>query len=273
VSTKRKVDRAPLRAYWQVWLRLTALQFEVQLANARAAAIFFILGKLLRLLFAFLFLYIIVSRTQALAGYNLQEAVFILALFNLSTTLNQLFLRGVYVFRSKVVDGSFDFYLLNPLSELFYSLFSLTDVMDLLLVIPYSGIVIWAWSYAGYAFSISGFLYLALTLLIMFTFAFAFHVVVISIGVKFLEVDNTIMLYRDLEKMAAFPIEIYGKYLSMFLTYVVPFALMATIPARLIFGLSSPLVLLFFFPLSLLLARLALWLWHASLRSYSSASS
>lgn len=278
MSTKQRdvspqLAKAPLVAYWRVWRQLTKLQFQQQIANARAAALFFLFGKLFRLAFAFLFVYVILDRAKVIAGYNLGQAVFILALFNFVSTLSQLFFRGVYMFRQKVVDGTFDFYLLNPLNELFYALFSYTDPLDLLLIIPYSGITIWAWLYAGYSVTFSGILFLLFSTLIMLIFVFALHVFVVAIGIRYLEVDNTIMLYRDLEKMAAFPIEVYGKYLSVFLTYLIPFALMATIPARYIFGLTSPSILLLFFPLSLLFTKLALRYWHSSLRTYSSASS
>ena len=262
-----------VRPYWLVWRRLTPLQFETQIANARGAAVLFIFGKLFRLFTAFLFVYVVVDRAHALAGYNLSEAIFILALFNLLSTITQLFFRGVYVFRRKVVDGAFDFYLLNPLSELFYSLFSYTDPMDLLLVLPYSGIVIWAWNNAGYQITPVNLLILLIIISIMGLFVFAFHVVIISIGVKYLEVDNTIMLYRDLEKMASLPIEVYGKYLSAFLTYIIPFGLMATVPARIIFGFQTPLILLYFLPLAALFVYLSLKFWHRALMSYSSASS
>lgn len=271
--TKPRGDNPPLRAYWRVWWRLTRLQFETQIANARGAAIFFIFGKLFRLGTAFLFVYVVVGRARVLAGYNLEEAILILALFNFVTTLVQLFLRGVYVFRQKVVDGTFDFYLLNPLNELFYSLFSYTDPLDLTLLLPYAGVVWWAWVSAGYAITAGSLLFLTLAIIIMFVFAVAVHLFIISIGIKYLEVDNTIMLYRDLEKMAAFPIEIYGPVLGSALTYVLPFALMATIPARLIFGLSSPTILLYFIPLMFLFLSLALRYWRFSLKSYSSASS
>jgi len=276
VSTKPKgasSNSPSLRAYWAVWSRLTLLQFQQQIANARGAAVLFILGKLIRLGFAFLFLYIIVDRAKALAGYSLGQAVFILALFNLSTTLIQLLFRGVYIFRQKVIDGSFDFYLLNPLSELFYSLLSYTDPLDTLLLVPFGTIVFWGWNLAGYPVTLSAVFLIILALLTMIIFGFAIMTIIISIGIRYLEVDNTIMLYRDLEKMAAFPIEIYGKYLSVFLTYLLPFALMATIPARIIFGLSSFHLLLIFVPLSFFFVFLSLKFWSHSLKFYSSASS
>lgn len=264
---------AKLRSYWRVWLRLTAQQFESQVANARGAAIVFILGKVFRLVTAFAMVYIIVGRAKALAGYNLQEAVFILAVFNLISTISQLFFRGVYMFRQKVQDGTFDFYLLNPLSELFYSLFSYTDPLDLLLVIPYTFVMLWAWLVAGYTISAVSLLYLFIAILIALVIVAAIHILVISIGVRYMEVDNTIMLYRDLERMAAFPVSMYGRIGEAVLTYILPLAIMATVPANLIFNLANPYSLVLFSVIALIELKLALWYWHRSLLTYSSASS
>lgn len=264
---------ARLRSYIKVWLRLTTQQFQTQVANARGAAIIFLFGKIFRLLTAFALIYVVVGRAKLIVGYNLSEAIFILVLFNLSSTINQLFLRGVYLFRQKVVDGTFDFYLINPLNELFYSLFSYTDPIDLLTLIPYLGLTFWAWTNAGYAITLISVLLLFTILILSFLLATAWHILIISVGIKFLEVDNTIMLYRDLEKMAAFPIEIYGKMGSTFLTYAAPFALMATIPAKLIFGLLNPSILIIFIILAALQLKIALYIWRRALLTYSSASS
>ncbi len=262
-----------LQAYLRVWLKLTAQQFQSQVANARGAAILFIFGKLFRLATAFLFIWVIMERAKLIAGYNLSQAIFILALFNLISSLTQLFMRGIYLFRQKVVDGSFDFYLLNPLSELFYSLFSNTDPLDLILFFPYLGIVIWAWVGTGFPITLISILFLFLIIIISEIMILSWHIFIISIGVRYLEVDNTIMLYRDLEKMASMPIEIYGKFGSAVLTYIFPFALMATIPARLVFGLFNPWYLLGFAILAYVQLKLSLWYWHRSLLTYSSASS
>lgn len=272
---KPKVDnlKKKLIAYLRVWWRLTILQFEQQVANARFAATVLILGKVARLGFAFLFLYVIVDRAGMLAGYNLYEAVLILALFNFVSTITQLFFRGVYLFRQKVIDGNFDFYLLNPLSELFYSLFSYTDPLDMLLAIPYGAIVYWAWAQTGFPITPINILYLALAIAIMGIIIFAIHILIIGVGIKYLEVDNTIMLYRDLERTAGFPMEIYGKYGSIFLTYIVPFGLMSTVPAKIIFNLLNPAILIAFLLVALLELKLAMVFWRNALKSYSSASS
>lgn len=262
-----------MKAYFRVWLKLTIQQFESQIANSRGAALLFMFGKLFRLSTAFLMLYVIMGKAKFIVGYTLPQAILILAIFNFVSTISQLFMRGIYMFRQKVVDGTFDFYLLNPLSELFYSLFSYTDPIDALLVIPYLGLVIWAAANAGYALSIPVAFILFLIIIIGFVMILSWHILILSIGVKYLEVDNTIMLYRDLEKMAAMPIEIYGKVGAGIMTYIFPFALIATIPARYIFGLYNPLYFLGFAALAFLQIKFALYCWNRSLMSYSSASS
>lgn len=262
-----------IKAYIKVWLKLTGQQFQQQVANARGAALIFIFGKVFRLATALLLVYVVVNRAKFIVGYDLNQAVFILVIFNFIQTITQLFLRGVYIFRQKVVDGAFDYYLLNPLNEIFYSLFSYTDPLDLLLVLPYAGLTVWAWLNTGFAitaFTVAG---LMLIIILSFLMVVAWHILVISVGVKYLEVDNTIMLYRDLERMAAFPTEMYGKVGNFLLTYIAPFALMATIPARLIFGLFNPWGLILFAILAVLQLKLALYVWRRALLSYSSASS
>lgn len=264
---------SPLKAYIRVWLRLTANQFQMQIANARGAAVIFILGKALRLATAWVLLYVVVGRAKLLAGYTLPQATLLLLLFNLTQTFTQLFLRGVYMFRQKVIDGTFDFYLLNPLSELFYSLFSQTDPMDILVTIPYLILTLTAWVQAGYALTLPALLVLGGVIGITMIWVVAIHIVIMAIGIRYLEVDNTIMLYRDLERMGAFPTNMYGKYGEFFLNYLAPFGLMATIPANLIFGHTNLLII----PALALIAwgtlQVALWYWRRSLQTYTSASS
>jgi ABC-2 type transport system permease protein len=262
-----------LKAYARVWLKLTAQQFQTQIANARGAALLFIFGKVFRLASALLLVYVVVGCAELIAGYTLNQAIFILLIFNLTSTIAQLFLRGVYMFRQKVIDGTFDFYLLNPLSELFYSLFSYTDPMDVLLLIPYIYLTLWAWVNAGFAITGIGLLFFVIAIMIAIIMIIAWHIVIIAVGVKYLEVDNAIMLYRDLERMGAFPVVMYGRVGEGILTYLFPFALLASIPADIVFGLFNPWYLAGFAILALTQLKLSLWIWHRALKSYSSASS
>lgn len=259
--------------YWNVWARLSSLQFTSQISNSRGAALIFILGKVVRFVFAFIFITAVLGRAQNMTGYTLGEAIFVLALFVWGSTLTQLFFRGVYMFRQKVQDGSFDFYLLTPLNPLFLSLFNTTDPMDIILMIPYTYILGLAWVASAHPVTLTTILLVVLCITTTFAFAFAIHTLIIAIGVRYLEVDNLIMLFRDIEKMGTYPIDIYDRYVGGVLTYIIPIAIIATIPAKIVFGELSPWYLLIFTILALVEVKLALWVWDRSLRFYTSASS
>ncbi len=263
-----------LKIYFRVWWRLAKLRFIDQIINSRLGGLLFLFGKLIRLVFQTIFLFLLLRQLHSFAGYNFYESLLILFFLNLTSTLTQMFLRGVYLFRNRVLDGSFDFFLLNPLNELFYSLFSYFDFLDAFMLIPSLFFLFWAWSQAHIPFSFLNLCLFVLFLSLAFIFTFSWHLIAISFGILFLEVDNLIMLYRDLEKMGRFPIDIYGQSIRFLLTYFLPIAIMATIPAKALLGRVNLLTTLTLFSLlAALHLFLALKFWRFALRHYSSASS
>ena len=263
-----------LKIYLKVWFHLAKLRFIDQIVNTRLGGLFFILGKFTRLLFQTFFLFILLRQTHQLVGYTFYQTLFILSLLNLSSTLIQMMLRGVYLFRDHIINGTFDFFLLNPLNELFYSLFSYFDPLDFFMLIPSLTFLFFVWFKLDLSFTLTHFFILISFLLIAFIFALSWHILAISFGIKFFEVDNLILIYRDLEKMGRFPIEIYNHIWQFILTYLTPTAVMATIPVKVLLGKQPFLPS---FSLSFVLTGssliLSLFLWRFSLRSYSSASS
>ncbi len=263
-----------VKTYFRVWFKLTQLRLIDQLINSRFGGLFFLLGKLIRLFFQVIFLYLILTKIPRFAGYNLYQALLILFFLNLTSIFTQMFLRGVYRFRERLIYGRFDFFLLNPLDELFYSLFSYFDPLDAAMLIPSLIMVFWAWSKAQISFSFLNLSLFLLFILIAFLFTLAWHILAISLGVLFMEVDNFILIYRDLEKMGRFPINIYHRTISFILTYFIPIAIMATIPVNVLIGRQAPLsTLILFGSLALLNLFLAFKFWRFALRHYTSASS
>lgn len=272
---KQKADnkRNLTTIYIKVWFRLTKLRFIEQVINTKMGGLLFLAGKIIRLLFNIIFLWVILSQTKVLAGYSLHQAIFILLTLNITGTIIQLFLRGVYLFKQRLILGTFDFFLLNPLNELFYSLFSYTDPLDILMLIPSIGALIWVWSIAAIPASLASVTLYILWIALAFIFAVSWHILIIAFGVIFLEVDNLIMIYRDIESMARFPIDIYGSKTRFTLTYILPIAVMATLPAKSVFGFLETWVILPFGLFALISLYLANLIWQYALKNYSSASS
>ena len=59
----------------------------------------------------------------------------------------------------------------------------------------------------------------------------AFHILVLAMGIITLEIDHTVMIYRDLVGLGRFPIDIYKEPLRSLITFIVPIGLMISIPA------------------------------------------
>lgn len=261
-----------LRKYFRVWLKMTANSFVVALAS-RFSAVFFVLGKVIRFIFFIAFLLVIFSRTQLLGGYNLVQVVFFFLTFNLVSIISQLFLREIYRFRSLIVRGDFDLVLVKPINPLFRVLAGGADVLDLITLPPLVAILAYTATKLGVAITAVNLTLYLLLIISGLIIAVAFHALVAAVGVLTTEVDNTIMLYRDLENMGRIPVDLYRQPIRAFLTFLVPVAVMVTFPAKVLMGLLSPLWVVFSFALAAVFLWGTLRFWRFSLTRYSSASS
>ena len=103
--------------------------------------------------------------------------------------------------------------------------------------------------------------------------ATAFHIAVLSMGIITLEIDHTIMIYRDLTNLGRLPIDIYKQPIKGILTCLIPVGTMITLPAKAIMGLVTPISIALSFALGVLMMVLSLKFWNLALKKYTSASS
>jgi ABC-2 type transport system permease protein len=231
----------------------------------------FLTGKLLRFGFFTAFLYFLIKGAGNLAGYSINQTIFFFLTFNVVDILAQFLYREVYRFRPLVVRGDFDLILTKPTSALFRVLMGGADVIDLVTIPPLIAAVI----YVGAMLNpnILNTIYYILLIINGLLIATAFHIAVLSLGIITLEIDHTIMIYRDMTNLGRFPIDIYREPLRGILTYLVPVGVMITLPAKALMGLISPLGVMASFLLGVTLLFVSLKFWHFSLRHYTSASS
>lgn len=260
-----------IRKYFKIWQILTLASFSISLIS-RFGAVFFFSGKILRFFFFLFFLFLLAGTTKVIAGYNIWQIIFFFLTFSLVDLTTQLFLREVYRFRAMVVSGNFDLVLVKPVSPLFRVLAGGADILDLFTLPPLLFFLIYTATKMG-GITVSG---VALYLLLYgnaLLIATALHTVVVAIGVLTTEVDNTIMLYRDLSNMARIPVDLYHQPVQAFLTFVVPVGIMITFPAKVLMGLLSFPFILISLLLGAVFFGISLKFWQFSLRHYSSASS
>jgi len=259
-----------LGRYLKVWWMMSKNAFIQVLINKFGASIFLI-GKILRFAFFIAFLVFLLRGTQNLAGYNLNQTIFFFLTFNLVDVLGQFLYREVYRFRPLVVSGGFDLVLTKPISPLFRSLMGGADILDFFTIPPLIfAVIVVGRTLAPSLVDTSYYILLVLNGLLLAT---AFHIVVISLGIITLEIDHTIMIYRDLTNLGRLPIDIYKEPLKGILTYLIPVGIMITLPAKALMGLVSPSGVVVSFAIGLAALFVAKRFWGFALKKYTSASS
>ena len=231
----------------------------------------FLFGKVLRFIFFLLFLYFLVSGTGSLAGYTVTQTIFFYLTFNLIDVLGQFLYREVYRFRPLLVSGDFDLVMSKPMNPLFRVLMGGSDVIDLV-TIPF---LIWAVIYVGAKLdpsTLDVLLYILLSIngLVIAT---SFHIATLATALRTLEIDHTVMMYRDLLNLGKLPVDIYKEPLRATLTFLIPVGIMVTLPAKTFLGMSGWFLIITSFVIAGLSLVVAVRFWNYSLRFYTSASS
>ncbi|MBI2404670.1 ABC-2 family transporter protein [Candidatus Gottesmanbacteria bacterium] len=253
-----------LGKYLLLWWKLTENSFLVSLTN-RFNAILFFIGKILRFGFFIVFLLALFTRTEFLAHYSVAQVVFFFLTFNFIDTV-------AYRFRPMVVSGDFDLVLVKPINPLFRALAGGADPLDLFMLIPYIGALIYVATRLGTVSFLSLSLYVLL-LINGFLIATGFHILVLALAIMTTEIDHTIMIYRDVTSMGRVPVDIYREPLRSMLTFVIPVGVMMTFPAKAFLGFLSPVAIVVALILGMLFLLLCLRIWRYSLSLYASASS
>lgn len=257
-----------MHKYIKVWLILTINSFRSFLVS-RVGAILFLTGKIIRFLFFFSFLIVLVSKTQILAGYTIWQVILFYFTFNFIDVTTQMLFREVYRFRELVLSGRLDLLLTKPVNVLFRALFGGTDLLDFLTLFPLIGFI-------GFAvtripnINFFGVIFYTLLLINALIIALSFHIFVLSLAVLTTEIDQAIMIYRDFIGMGKVPIDIYTEPLRSLVTFLIPVGVMITFPVKALIGLLSIKGLLIAFGISLIFIVLSLTSWRYSLRHYTS---
>ena len=252
----------------KIFLLFGHLSFKTAF-QSRLGAFLFIFTKLLRFLIFFAFIYFIAKKTNALAGYSPNQAIFIYLTFNLADSLAQTLFREVYRFKPMVVSGEFNSILVKPYPPLLKVLLGGVDFFDATMLVFYLILTIFQATKLT-TISFGGVLLYIFLIFNGVLIAAAFHIFVLALTVATAQTDQLIMIYRNLTATGRFPLEIYPFLGQIFFTFIIPVGLMISYPARaIISGLASiniAIAVIF----SFLIFKLSLIAWRFSLTKYQS---
>jgi ABC-2 type transport system permease protein len=259
-----------MSVYADVWGILAKNALSEAFIN-RWTNLLFLSGKIVRFGMLLFFLFLIKNSVSTFVGYTTDQVVVFFITYQFLDTLAQVFYRGVYSFSWQVKSGELDFYLSKPIQPLFRILTGKPDFIDVIFFIPSTLLSMYLIrDFLAHASVPNLFLY-CLLLFNGFLIATGFHILILALGVLTTEVNNAVMLYRDINVMSRFPITIYQEPLRSILLFAVPVGLMNTIPAQVLMNtqpnvqvwLTATIGICFFF------FSLRLWAW--SIKKYTGA--
>ncbi len=259
-----------VRFYLKIW-KLMAKNSILSLLNKKESVIIFLIGKFVRYIFYFGFLYFLVTKTNGISGYTAIQTLFFTATYTLVDTIGQFLFRSVYTFRQLIVTGDFDLVLLKPINPLFRSIAGGPDPMDLVTIPPIIAVVVYIDLLLNPSMLHTTFYILLIINAIIISMSI--HVFVVSLGIITLSVDHLIMIFRDFSTMGRLPIDIYKSPLKEFLTFIVPVGLMFSVPSKALMGIISPLGVILSIIFGITLFVLSLKFWQFAIKKYTSASS
>ena len=265
------MSAAVLTKYWRIWVLTASMAMQAQLSY-RLGSFGFLLGKMIRLVFFFLFIAAVFSHVESVAGYSLIETALFFLTFNLVDMAAQIFFRGVYGARRTVTEGDFDFYLIQPCSPLFRMTCSTVDFLDIVTIVPV--LVMTAITFGRLPAATPA--QLALYVLLVangVALIFAVHVFVAGLAVRTQELENAIWIFRDVMFMGKFPVDVYSPAVRWALTLGIPVAVMTSFPAKALLGRLSPALTVYAFALTGAALFLSYRYWVGSVDRYTSSSS
>lgn len=261
-----------VKTYFKVWSIFGKNALQEAFVN-RGTNSLFIFGKLIRLTMSLLFLFLIRENVHSFSGYTSDELVVFFLTYQILDLLSQVMYRGVYIFGNLVRSGELDFMLSKPINPLFRALIGKPDINDFIFFFPNlltAGYII---SILDLNFTLWTTIWYLLLLANAFLIVTALHILVLVVGILTTEVDGVIWIYRDLNHLGSFPVNIYMEPLRFVLFFLIPIGMMTTIPTEIFIGIKPTYSLFWVFLVGIGSLLISLKTWNWALKRYSSTGS
>lgn len=235
-----------------------------------------LLHSLLNLATGVLGMAVLFGQVDSLRGWDFASALALVGVYLTVGALRELFigpgLESLAGMGQEILTGSFDFSLLRPVNTQFLVTFRtwrLLSLVDLALGI---GVIAVAVARApvppSAANLLAFFVALILSVLALYAVLLALTAIVFRSPALLLT-----WVFDAVFQLARYPAGIYPGWLRFALTWIIPVALMTTIPAQALTGQASAGLLLGAAAFTTALLAAASWLFQRGMRFYSSASS
>lgn len=220
------------------------------------------------------FFEVLYLHTPDIAGWDRNQAMLFVGIF---LTVDAIYMtvltNNIWGLPSLVNTGGLDYYLTRPVSTLFFVSLRDFSVSSFINLIMAAGILGWGLSLNPQLLTIGHLLGLGFVILCGLAISYLFQMVLLIPIFWTHSARGFTDLYHILMRFSERPDRLFRGVFRFFITVIMPLALVASFPARLIMEPFDPLILAQLLGVIALHATLVAFMWKRGLRAYSSASS
>lgn len=226
------------------------------------------------LLLALFFINIIFAKTQSIGHWTRYEVFLLMGIYQFMTALYQCFFRiSVFQLPNLVQTGELDLILLHPVNSQFY--ISIRHMRPHLLLTALSGLVLIVYSLNQLSLNLGvvNWLLLIVGLLSGTIIFYSLFYLIATLSIWLIQMNALTNLYHMLIEPLSIPLDIIGPKVTFALTFIIPMALIITIPVKLFLNKSPAYYAGLGVIFAAILMLISILFWKFALKHYTSASS
>jgi ABC-2 type transport system permease protein len=214
------------------------------------------------------------TNVRSVAGWDLDSMIVLTGTFSLVLgILHGLFQTNMSRLSEQVNRGELDYVLIKPIDSQFYVSTRYVNLNEVPTVIIATVTVCTGIVRLGVVPSaIDVCVYVLLVTCAVITF-YGLWFASVTLALWSGRINNIAYLIMPIADMGRMPSDIYRGMFRVFFTFIVPVALISTVPARALLGAFDPLMLVYAIGASATAVLFSRWFWRFSLSRYTSASS
>ncbi len=217
----------------------------------------------------------IYSQVDSIGEWSKGQMLIFVGTFSLLNAINMtVYFFGVNGIPSKIKSGDFDHYLTKPINPLLRLTFENINLGSAPLVLFSIGIVIYGMSVQGGSASPAACLLYVIFILLMALLYYDMEVLIRTLPFFVISTDSIEQLECAMFDLCMkIPGVVFKGIFKLIFYFILPYGIMATIPAQIITESISPVGIIYAAIVVILFTVLALRFWKFGLRHYKSASS
>lgn len=259
------------------YLRLLRVFFSLSIqGDAAYRSEFFarLIGSLYAVALAAVNLWIFFTHTDTIAGWSLGEIIVLLGVFHtIGGVVRAILAPNLQRMVEEVRSGALDLLLTKPGSSQF--LVSFRSIMAASLAECVLGVVAVAagmW-HLGVEVGVRSAIFFPVAVAAGLVIIYSLWIFLTTLVFWFVRIANVTQIFWSLFEAGRFPLDIYPGWLRVIVTYIVPVAVITTVPAQGVAGRLLPLNLALFVAAAAAAFYLSSKFWQVGVRAYTSASS